>query len=118
MLNDAKRRSGPLGEFVSYIPIMAKTLVLVSLAMGALEVLKLFLFPAIPILSSEAMTIIFVIVTSGLITHRVTREQRVLKARMKLERRLRLDAEEYLYQLKAKLSNPFGILQPLPAYAR
>lgn len=118
MLNNAKRRPGTVGEFVSYIPMMAKTLVLIFLAMGTLEVLKLFFFPAIHILSSEVMTIIFVTATSGLITHLVTRKQRVLKARMKLERRLRLDAEEYLYQLKAKLSNPFGTLQPLPAYAR
>jgi hypothetical protein len=118
MMKKPDRRSRKLGEFVSYIPIMAKTVVLVFMAMGALEVVKLFLFPAIPILSSEAMTIIFVIATSGLITHLVTREQRVLKARMKLERRHRIEAEEYLYQLKARLSNPFGTLQPLPVYAR
>jgi len=117
MLNRTILRSRRIEDFVGLIPVMAKTLVFVFIAMGAYELLKHFFFPAISILESQGMTILFVTAASGVITYLVTRKQRFLKERMNSERTLRIEAETYLYQLKAKLRNPL-ILQPVPVYAR
>ncbi len=117
MLNRTIRRSRMIEEIVGLIPLMAKTLVLVFIAMGAYELLKHFFFPAINILQSQGITILLITAASGVITHLVTRKQQVLKDRMELERKMRIDAEMHLYQMRKKLINPF-IMQPVPAYAR
>lgn len=115
MLNRTIRRSRMIEEFFGLIPVMAKTLVWVLIAMGGYELSKHFFFPAMSILESQAITILLVTAASGVITHLVTRKQQVLKDRMELERRMRIEAEMYLYQMRKKLINPF-IMQPLPAY--
>jgi hypothetical protein len=106
------RRGLGVKEGVNWVPLMAKVLVWAFLGMGGFEFLKFLLFPTISIWESLALSFLFVTIVSGIIASRVVQEQRFLQRELTTERRLCLEAEEHLCQLRKELGSPFHPLRP------
>lgn len=106
------RRTMEWKDWVDWIPLMAKALVFAFLGMGGFEFFKSLLFPTIAIWGSLALSFLFVAIASAILTSRVRRNQGSLQKELMEERRLCLEAEHYLCQLRKKFGLPFTPLGP------
>jgi hypothetical protein len=114
MIMEANAEMEEGDELVALIPTLARTLAIGLGGMWSVEVVKLALFPRISILEALGMTLFLVTAIAGIVFYFVHRRTQRLEKEMELERRMRVEAEEYMSHKRQEDGNPNRLT---PGYA-